>query len=157
MTTTGGSAREEDFYQRLRKRILTWVEREGHDHRHAGYLLYAPDLFHLLVRLTLDERIPRKEKAKLGIAVAYFISPIDLMPEALLGPVGYLDDIALAAFALDAVLNAGYGRIAQEHWAGDEDVLRVTQRIVAAADDMLPKDMVRRLLHKIGGGSRSDS
>jgi uncharacterized membrane protein YkvA (DUF1232 family) len=152
VTTTGGTPRQEDFYQRLRQRIRKWVEREGRNHEHAEVLLYAPDLFHVLVRLTLDDRVPSKEKTKLGIAVAYFITPLDLMPEALLGPVGYLDDIALAAYALNSVLNAGYGEIAQEHWAGDEDLLHVTQRLVAIADDMLPKSMIRKLVRKVGGG-----
>lgn len=30
--------------------------------------------------------------------ILYIISPIDLMPEAILGPIGYLDDILLILF-----------------------------------------------------------
>src|SRR5688572_31610392 len=101
--------RREDFYQALRARITSWLASKGKGYKHANILLLAPDLFHLLSRLMLDPRIPTAEKAGLGAALAYFISPIDLLPEALLGPAGYVDDVALAAFVLNRLINAGHG------------------------------------------------
>ena len=32
--------------------------------------------------------------------LSFFISPIDFLPEALLGPLGYLDDLALTCYVL---------------------------------------------------------
>ena len=48
-------------------------------------------LFHALVR---DSRVPRSSKVLLGFAIAWFVSPIDLVPEFIpvLGP---LDDAAI--------------------------------------------------------------
>ena len=74
------SERHEDFYQLLRARIASWLESKGKGFKHAQILLLAPDLFHLLARLVLDRRIPSSEKATLGAAIAYFISPIDVLP-----------------------------------------------------------------------------
>ncbi len=51
--------------------------------------MFAPDLLHLLCKLTIDEDVPVKERAKLAAAIAYFISPIDLVPEAIVGIIGY--------------------------------------------------------------------
>jgi uncharacterized membrane protein YkvA (DUF1232 family) len=135
----------EDFYQSLRTRVTAWLANKGEGFRYAHLLLVAPDLFHLLCRLALDKRVPTAEKAKLAGAIAYFVSPLDVIPEVLLGPVGFLDDIAVAAFALNSVINAGQGEIAKELWAGDGDVLELVQRIVSAADEMLGAGVWRKL------------
>jgi uncharacterized membrane protein YkvA (DUF1232 family) len=129
--------RREDFYQALRSRITDWLASKGKGFKHAQLLLLAPDLFHLLTRLMLDSRIPAAEKAGLGAAIAYFVSPIDLLPEALLGPVGYIDDVALAAYAIHRLINAGHGAVAKELWAGDGDLLASVQRILEVADQAI--------------------
>ena len=139
-----GDARE-DFYQALRARITQWLEGKGKGFRHAQLLLLAPDLFHLLTRLVLDPRIPVSEKAGLGAALAYFISPIDLLPEAFLGPAGYVDDVALAAYALHRLINAGHGEVAKELWAGDGDLLDAIQQILQVADQALGSGVWERL------------
>jgi len=71
-----------DFYQQLRADIRTWLEtKTGRSSKWSEYLLVAPDLFHLLCKLALDKEVPAGEKAKLAGAIAYFVSPIDLLPE----------------------------------------------------------------------------
>jgi uncharacterized membrane protein YkvA (DUF1232 family) len=135
----------EDFYQALRARIARWLEGKGKGFRHAQLLLLAPDLFHLLTRLLLDRRIPVSEKAGLGAALAYFLSPIDLLPEAFLGPAGYVDDVALAAYALHRLINAGHGEVAKELWAGDGDLLEAIQQVLQVADQALGSGVWERL------------
>jgi uncharacterized membrane protein YkvA (DUF1232 family) len=134
-----------DFYQALHARIATWLKGKGKGFKHAQIILLAPDLFHLLARLMLDRRIPAAEKAKLGAALAYFISPVDLIPEALLGPAGYVDDVALAAFALSGLINAGHGAVARELWAGDGELLDVIQQVLEVADEMVGSRLWNRL------------
>ena len=139
------SESHEDFYQALRARIAQWLEGKGKGFRHAQLLLLAPDLFHLLTRLMLDRRIPVSEKAGLGAALAYFLSPIDLLPEAFLGPAGYVDDVALAAYALHRLINAGHGEVAKELWAGDGDLLEAIQQVLQVADQALGSGVWERL------------
>lgn len=138
--------RHEDFYQALRVRIATWLSTQGEGYKHAQLLLLAPDLFHLLCKIALDARVPRLQKAKLAAAIAYFVSPLDLIPEALVGPIGYVDDLAVAAFALNSVINEGQEAIAREHWAGDGDLLVVIQQVIERANDMLGGGMLKRVL-----------
>jgi len=38
-------------------------------------------------------------------AAIYFFSPLDLLPEALLGPLGFADDAALLAFVIKRVID----------------------------------------------------
>ena len=136
----------EDFYRKLRGRITRWArEQEHRSHRWADWLLLAPDLFHLLVRLTADPEVPIQQKGKLAAVIAYFISPIDLLPEMILGPTGFLDDICLAAYALNAIVNQVDEEIVLRHWAGEGDILAVVQNILTLADNMLGSGLFKRL------------
>lgn len=126
-----------DFYQQMRDSIRTWLNGKGSNYRFARYLMAAPDLLHLLCRLTADKEVPASEKAKLAGVIAYYVSPIDVMPEGVSGPIGYVDDIALAAWVLNGLINETSPEIVTRHWAGDEDVLDLIQQILAVADEMV--------------------
>jgi|SRR5688572_11962759 len=141
---------EDDFYKQIRQKIHSLVDAKGSTVKYAEFLLAGPDLLHLMCRLALDARVPAAGKALLATAIAYFISPIDLIPEALVGPTGYLDDIALAAVALSQLIGAGGGAVAKEHWAGDGDVLELVQRIVSMADKMVGAQALKKLRAMIG-------
>ncbi len=130
-----------DFYQQLRNRFKTWIKTdEGRNYKFAEYLLAAPDLFHLMCKLALDKTVSVKHKAMLGGAVAYFLSPIDLVPEIILGPLGYVDDVGLAAFVLRKIINENPAPVL-EHWAGDGDILKLVQKILDVADQMIGKGL----------------
>lgn len=140
-----------DFYRTLRHKVRNWARsEEGSSSPWVEYLLLAPDLFHLLCGLAMDPEVPRAEKAKLAAAIAYFVSPIDLIPEALLGPVGYADDVALAAYVLNGIVNKTRPEVLQRHWAGDGDALEVVQRTLAAGDRLLGSGLWKRLKKWVG-------
>jgi uncharacterized membrane protein YkvA (DUF1232 family) len=143
--------RHDDYYQKLRSKIHDWIgSDEGRKHAWADYLLFAPDLFHLLCRLSVDPDVSANDKAKLVAAIAYFISPIDLIPEAIVGPVGYLDDIALAAYVLHGMINHTDPEVLRRHWAGDTDILVVIKQILASADKMMSSSIINKLKRLIG-------
>jgi uncharacterized membrane protein YkvA (DUF1232 family) len=144
--------RFDDFYRRLRRRVSAWARSDdGRTHRWADVVCLAPDLVHLMIRLMLDDRVPRSAKSRLLAALLYFMSPLDALPEALLGPVGYLDDIALAAFVLNGLLNQLDPSILRENWAGDDDVLDVIRRIVGRADQMIGSGLWQSLRRRFAG------
>ncbi|MBC8192885.1 MAG: DUF1232 domain-containing protein [Candidatus Marinimicrobia bacterium] len=128
----------QDFYQKMRLDIREWIQtKTGKESQWSEYLLLAPDLFHLLAKLAMDKEVPSSEKAKIAGALAYFISPIDLIPEALFGPLGYLDDVALAAYVINSVMKNCEPTIVTRHWAGEQNILELVQQIVDVAADML--------------------
>jgi uncharacterized membrane protein YkvA (DUF1232 family) len=141
-----GMDKQEDFYHHLRDKMRRWLAtEEGKNNKFAEYLMFAPDLLHLLCKLTLDEDVLVKDKAKLAGAIAYFVLPVDLVPEALTGPLGYVDDIAVAAYVLNSILNHTDKGIIERHWAGDGDVLNVIQQIIKDADEMIGKGLWDKL------------
>lgn len=129
---------ELDFYRKLRIKIIDWIDTEtGKKNKWADYIMLVPDFFYLLVKLSMDKAVSLDDKAKLALAIAYFISPIDLMPEAFLGPIGYLDDLAIAAYVLNNIINNNSPEIIQKHWVGDGDVLLLIKGVLAKADEMI--------------------
>ena len=134
-----------DYYQRLRRQIRGWLRSGGKKHKYAEYIMAAPDLFHLMCRLTFDREVPAVEKAKLAVAIAYFVSPFDLIPEALVGPVGYVDDVALAAYVLNSVIKNTSPDIVVRHWAGEGDVLELIKHILEVANKMVGMGLWRKL------------
>ena len=135
-----------DFYQQIRKRVRGWATANvGSKGKLVEVILAAPDLFHLLCRLAADPRVPTREKGKLVFAIAYFVSPLDLLPEGIMGPAGYLDDVALAAWVIRSMLDTTDPLVVREHWAGDGDVLLLIEQIVTRADDMLGSGLWRRI------------
>ena len=98
----------EDFYRRLRKKVMKWFESEdGKQSKWREYIVLAPDLFYLLCRLMIDRDVPAEDKAKIGAVIAYFILLVDLLPEAFLGVLVYADDGVLAAYILNKITNSG--------------------------------------------------
>jgi uncharacterized membrane protein YkvA (DUF1232 family) len=137
---------ESDFYQKLRTKMRKWVKsKAGSTHKWADYLLFAPDLFHLLCKLSIDKDVPVTEKAKLAGAIAYFVFPFDLIPEAIVGPAGYIDDIALAAYVLNSIINHTNPGIVRKHWAGEKNVLDLIQEILKSADQMIGSGLWAKL------------
>lgn len=135
--------RSERFYRRLRARIVSWMA-EHRGEKLADVVLLAPDLVVLLTRLMLDGRVAARDRAIVAGALVYFIAPLDIIPDFLL-PVGVVDDVVAAVIALNSILNRTDQGIVQEHWEGDDDILRVIQRIIAQADALLGSGALRRV------------
>ena len=136
----------ERFYDRLRNRIHSFVQRQGNAiERVADYLLLVPDIFILLVRLSRDARVSGKNKVLLGSGIAYFVFPFDVVPEAILGPMGYLDDLVFGVYILNKMLTDTPIEILREHWSGHEDLLDTIRRVLIAADTLFAEGVLDRL------------
>ena len=135
-----------DFYNKIRNDVKRWANKNlDKDNKWTDYVLAAPDLFHLLCKLSLDNEIPTNKKLKLLGGIAYFISPIDLIPEMFLGPLGYLDDIAVAAYILNELINEVDPQIVRKHWAGEQDILDLIKTILANADEMIGSKLWQKI------------
>ena len=145
---TGPVSREraDRFYDRMRQSIRRYLDRKGTMAGSTGeYLLLAPDVFVLLWRLVNDGRVDAKKKVMLGSGLAYYFFPLDIMPEAFLGPLGYLDDLVFGVYLLNKLLSDTDPEILREHWSGREDVLVMIRRVLNAADQLVGSDLLGKL------------
>lgn len=139
-----------DFYQKLRKRIRKQLDKRGESGKGPAYdglveaLALLPDLFHLAIKCVFDKSIPVENKGALVLAVAYVISPIDLVPD-IFPIVGWLDDLIILTMGLNKFLdvnNLALKQAVTEHWAGEGEVLDTIKHVLATGDaaiDFLPK------------------
>ncbi len=138
--------RKEDFYQALRLRVKAWAgSKDGRESPWLSVIMLAPDVFHLLCKLMLRPEVPVADKTKLGAVIAYFILPVDLLPEWVIGPFGYADDVALSAWAVMNMLNHVTPDVIREEWAGEGDVISILRGVTMKAEDMLGKRLWGRV------------
>ena len=143
------------FYDRLRDQIVEVVERRGGaiGSRGVQALLLVPDVFILVVRLSLDKDVPKGQRAMLASALAYFVLPVDLVPEAFVGPAGYIDDLIFALAILAQAFGKGLEPHAEKYWSGDQKVRTVLRDVLETAESLLGHsvyDRLRDLLAKKG-------
>jgi len=136
---------EYNYYYKLREKIKNGVNKISKNEDLPEYLLLAPDLFYLLIKLMQDPEVPRSKKVKVGVVIAYFITPFDFLPEALLGLVAYVDDVALTAYVLNDFFNEMNPDIIKDNWPGEKKLLDVIQKILEDSDKFINKNIVNRL------------
>ncbi len=117
--------RERRLYDRLRERVVP--ARPGAVTGVRDLLLFLPDLTVLLARLLRDRRVPLVRKAVALAGIAYVLSPIDLLPALVLGPIGLLDDLFVVAACLSRLLNHVHPDVVRGHWSGQGDALEIIQ------------------------------
>ncbi len=135
------------FYDRLRVRILRAVERRGGrmGEGTVAALLLVPDVFILLVRLSLDKEVPAATRALIAGTLGYFVLPFDLLPEAVLGVGGYLDDLVLGSAVLAQAFGGELAPIAEKHWSGKQDLRVVLRDLSETAHALLGQSLYARL------------
>lgn len=84
----------DEFYDELRK--MTKELESEYDNDIMEMLMLLPDCFVYLCRLLTLEEVSDEYKLKLKLAIIYYMTPIDVIPEGLIGPIGYIDDALLA-------------------------------------------------------------
>lgn len=100
--------------------------------------LMVPNIIKLIGRLVLDPRVPRRSKVALGMAAAYVLSPIDLIPDVI-PVIGWADDVLILMFAVDALIERAGSEIVEEHWDGPGDLLGLVREVVGLSRSVLPK------------------
>ena len=145
---TGPVSRERAnrFYDRMRDSIRRYLDGKGSVVGKTGeYLMLAPDVFVLLWRLVNDSRVSAKHKVMLGSGLAYYLFPLDIMPEGLIGPLGYIDDLVFAVYLLNKMLTDTDPQVLREHWSGGEDVLETIRKVLQAADNLVGSDILGKI------------
>jgi len=145
---TGPVSRERAnrFYDRMRDGIRRYLDGKGSAVGKTGeYLMLAPDVFVLLWRLVNDSRVSAKNKVMLGSGLAYYLFPLDIIPEGLIGPLGYIDDLVFAVYLLNKMLTDTDAAILREHWSGGDDVLETIRKVLQAADNLVGSDILGKI------------
>lgn len=131
--------REQRVYDRLRAKVVrsARADRSGF----FDFVLFLPDLTMLLWRLLRDPRVPFGGKAIALFGVGYVLSPIDVLPALLFGPLGVLDDLLIVTAALSRILNYVHPDVVRSHWSGKVDALDLIFRVTRWAEEFFGEKM----------------
>lgn len=122
--------------------LAIYLRRSGADL--AAIRRFLPNLGGLVTALYRDPRVPTQAKVVLSALLAYLASPFDIIPD-FIPLLGYLDDVIVAAIALDGVFNQIDAAVVREHWSGDEQTLAIVRQTAARLSAMAPASWKRRL------------
>ncbi len=122
-------------YDRFRARFVK--PRPGAGSGVGDLLLLLPDFTVLLVRLLRDDRVGVGAKGIALLGIGYILSPVDLLPEVLFGPVGLIDDLLVVGATLSRLVNHVHPDVVRSHWSGKGDALEAIQSVMAWAEAQL--------------------
>ena len=135
-------------YDDLRWRLADRVERIAGQlgGRFLDFALVGPDLVALYRRVIGDQRVTRTLRGELIASVLYVVSPLDLIPEALFGPLGLIDDAVILTRLFDTLLNRIPNEVVEAHWPGDPETLAKLQPLARDAKNVFGLGLKRGLL-----------
>ena len=88
------------------------------------YIFILPDIISLIYRLLKDKRVAIKTKLILSSAIAYITLPTDIIPNNI--PfIGAIDEIGVAFFALNNIINDVPMNVIIENWEGKNEIITV--------------------------------
>ncbi|MBP1744796.1 MAG: hypothetical protein H6Q58_1774 [Firmicutes bacterium] len=119
------------------------------------YALMVPDIISLMYRLFKDKRVKLDVKIKVAAILAYLASPVDIMPD-FIPMVGKVDDVAIAFFGLNSIINDIPEEIILQNWQGKENIIVTVREAINYISVAVGSENVSKLLHALGKALRRD-
>lgn len=121
-------------------------ERESARHTLSTTIRQIPAYLRLLGGLLTDGRVSRLDKLMVVGAIAYIVTPIDLIPD-FIPFLGQVDDVYLLVLSLTRLISNAGLPVLGSHWAGDISDLTPgrLRSVLLAASLFLPRGIRRRL------------
>ena len=134
------------FYEHLRKKVTRFSS--GKAGKKGGvmaeYLFVLPDLFILVCRLAVDDRVPNRKKVIAGAILTYLVLPFDIIPD-FIPVIGHIDDLVLVVLGLNMIFNDIDEQILLDNWSGKGDILQLLQTVTAKAEQFLDKNILNKI------------
>lgn len=131
-----------DFYDTLIENLETYAG------EYESFIDYGPVLFKLLCSL-LNCDVDYDLRLPICGAIAYYVTPDDVIPETTYGPYGYIDDIYLSSLVLKMVGERhGYEFI--EKASCDCDIKSIIRECESKSLELLSKEEIESIIEYIG-------
>lgn len=84
--------------------------------------MVLPDITNLLYSLMRDEKVDKKTKILIGLAITYVLLPVDIIPDSI-PVIGKMDDIGIGLVLLDKIIDSVDEEIILKHWKGNREFI----------------------------------
>ena len=131
-----------DFYDTLIENLETYTG------EYESFIDYGPVLFKLLCNL-LNRDVDDSLRLPICGAIAYYVTPEDVIPENIYGPYGYVDDIYLSSYVIRMVAEKhGYDFIQES--SPVEDIEEIISECEGKSLELLNDDEIESIIRYIG-------
>lgn len=120
-----------DFVQELEDQVSRYAGTE------RDVVLLAPSYASLMLHLLNDPRVSRDQRLLVDAALAYLVTPNDVIPEEQVGAYGYLDDIFCCAYVATRIAEQLGWDVLEEGWSGDRSAHDVSEWLLGREQELL--------------------
>lgn len=131
-----------DFYDTLIENLETYTG------EYESFIDQGPTLFKLLCDL-LNCDVDYSLRLPICGAIAYYVTPEDIIPEQVYGPYGYIDDIYLSAYVLKLVADRHGYEFIQENCSAD-NIEYIINDCEEKSLEILKDDEIKSIISYIG-------
>lgn len=134
----------QDYYDVLSHNL------ESYKGEYAPFIDHGPELFKLLNELLIQRVVSSDYKLKICAAIAYYVVPMDVIPEQVYGPYGYIDDIFITAYVIkDLADKLGY-EFLERFWEGNGKLKSVVEECYENSKEVLEEEKTQEVLNFVG-------
>lgn len=116
----------------------------------AEQIQLAPDLFRALANLLDDGRVHDEARALICQALAYYITPFDVLPEEVHGDEGYLDQVYLCLWVLNRLRVELPEHVLDQAWEGEGELSELLAEELPKAEAALGEEAVGQVRRYVG-------
>ena len=120
-----------DFIQALEDQVARYAGTQ------KDVVLLAPAYASLMLHLLNDPRVSRDQRLLVDAALAYLVTPNDVIPEEQVGAYGYLDDIFCCAYVATRIAEELGWEVLEEGWSGESSAHDVSERVLGREQELL--------------------
>ncbi|BDR74704.1 YkvA family protein [Clostridium tetani] len=114
------------------------------------YSMVVPDIVSLLWRIFKDKRVSITTKGKAAAVLAYLAMPFDILPD-FIPFIGKIDDVVIAFYGLNSLINEVPEEIIKENWQGDKDIIVLVKEVVKYISQTVGIQNVKLIVDSVSG------
>ncbi len=104
----------------------------------------------MFANLLEDGRVDAESRQRINAALAYFVTPFELMPRELHGPEGYLDQAYLCLWTVERLRDELPEHVLADAWEGEGEVLEITREVLPAVEAEIGPEGAEQLGRYLG-------
>ena len=132
-----------DFYDVLSDNL------ESFQGEYASFIDHGPKLFKLLTDVLNEKNLTPDLRLKISAAIAYYVVPMDVIPEQIYGPYGYIDDIYITVYIIKKIADEFGFTFLENHWEGEGKLESVVEECYEKSLEVL-QDKTGIILRYVG-------
>ena len=132
-----------DFYDVLSDNL------ESYQGEYASFIDHGPYLFKLLTEVLNDAKVNQDLRLEISAAIAYYVVPMDVIPEQVYGPYGYIDDIFITVYVIKKIEDILGYEFLEYYWEGTGELETVVNECYDRSREVL-QDKTEEILSYVG-------